>query len=100
MPGWRRAIRPRGRTSRRGSPHPAITSRSWWWRRSSRMASAGSLSELKTRLREIADLRAAAAVLDWDQTTYMPEGGAQARGRQTALLSRLAHERWISPEIG
>ena len=30
----------------------------------------------------------------------MPQGGAQARGRQTALLSRLAHERWISPEIG
>lgn len=59
-----------------------------------------SLTELKARLREIADLRAAAAVLDWDQATYMPQGGAQARGRQSALLSRLAHERWISAEIG
>ena len=64
------------------------------------MESENSLTELKARLREIADLRAAAAVLDWDQATYMPQGGGEARGRQTALLSRLAHERWISPEIG
>ena len=39
------------------------------------------LQELKTHLREVADLRAAAAVLRWDQTTYMPPGGAAARGR-------------------
>lgn len=58
------------------------------------------LGALKTRLREIADLRSADAVLNWDQATYMPEGGAAARGRQSALLSRLAHERRISPEIG
>ena len=58
------------------------------------------LGELKTRLREIADLRSADAVLSWDQATYMPEGGAEARGRQSALLSRLAHERKIAPEIG
>jgi carboxypeptidase Taq len=64
------------------------------------VGSAESLTELRARLREIVDLRAAAAVLDWDQQTYMPPGGAQARGRQTALLSRLAHERRISPEIG
>ena len=64
------------------------------------MGSEGSLAELKARLREIGDLRAAAAVLDWDQATYMPEGGAVARGRQTALLARLAHERRIAPEVG
>ena len=64
------------------------------------MGSEESLTELKARLREIGDLRAAAAVLGWDQATYMPQGGAVARGRQTALLSRLAHERWVSPEIG
>ena len=64
------------------------------------MESETSLTELKARLREIADLRAAASVLDWDQATYMPQGGGAARGRQTALLSRLAHERWISPEVG
>ena len=59
-----------------------------------------SLTELKARLREIADLRAAGAVLSWDQATYMPEGGAPARGRQMAVLSRLAHERAVAPELG
>jgi carboxypeptidase Taq len=48
------------------------------------------LVELKQHLREISDLNAAADVLSWDQATYMPEGGAGARGRQRAMLSRLA----------
>lgn len=51
------------------------------------------LKELKTRLLEISDLNGAAAVLNWDQSTYMPRGGGPARGRQLATLSRLAHER-------
>jgi len=58
------------------------------------------LAELKTRLREVSDLRGAGAVLGWDQATYMPEGGAEARGRQSAMLYRLAHERWISADVG
>lgn len=58
------------------------------------------LAELKARFREISDLRAANAVLSWDQSTYMPDGGADARGRQMAMLSRLAHERAVSPAIG
>ena len=48
------------------------------------------LVELKRRLREISDLNAAGDVLNWDQATYMPEGGAGARGRQRAMLRRLA----------
>ena len=39
------------------------------------------LQELKTRLLGINDLNAAAALLHWDQVTYMPPGGAAARGR-------------------
>lgn len=58
------------------------------------------LAELKTRLREIVDLNFSGAVLNWDQATYMPTGGADARSRQAALLSRLAHERSIAPELG
>ena len=38
------------------------------------------LVELKQRLCEISDLNAAADVLSWGQATYMPEGGAGARG--------------------
>ena len=58
------------------------------------------LVELKRRLREISDLNAAADVLNWDQSTYMPGGGAPARGRQRAVLNRLAHERAIDPALG
>jgi carboxypeptidase Taq len=48
----------------------------------------------------IDDLRSAGAILSWDQTTYMPPGGAPARGRQLATLGRLAHEHFTDPEIG
>jgi len=58
------------------------------------------LQELKTLLLEADDLGKAAAVLSWDQTTYMPSGGARARGRQLATLARLAHERRTAPTIG
>ena len=58
------------------------------------------LQELKERWREVRDLGAAGAVLSWDQQTYMPAGGAPARGRQRALLRRLAHERLTDPAIG
>jgi carboxypeptidase Taq len=58
------------------------------------------LVELKRRLREISDLNAAGDMLNWDQATYMPEGGAGARGRQRAMLCRLAHERAVAPALG
>ncbi|MGB3743629.1 MAG: hypothetical protein WBD11_03710, partial [Xanthobacteraceae bacterium] len=58
------------------------------------------LVELKRRLREISDLNAAGDVLSWDHANYMPEGGAGARGRQRAMLNRLAHERAIDPALG
>ena len=58
------------------------------------------LQELKTHLMEINDLGSAASILHWDQTTYMPPGGAAARGRQLATLSRLAHEKFTDSKIG
>jgi carboxypeptidase Taq len=58
------------------------------------------LVELKARLREINDLGAAGSVLSWDQATYMPPGGAEARARQGALLGRLAHEKATDPALG
>ena len=58
------------------------------------------LDELKARLLEISDLNLAGALLSWDQTTYMPPGGAPARGRQMALLGRIAHEWFTDPAIG
>jgi carboxypeptidase Taq len=58
------------------------------------------LAELKLRLLEISDLTAAGALLGWDQSTYMPRGGAPARARQGATLSKLAHEKSIDPALG
>jgi carboxypeptidase Taq len=58
------------------------------------------LAELKRRLMEIGDLSFAGAVLSWDQATYMPPGGAAARGRQTAMLNKLAHEKSVDPALG
>ncbi len=58
------------------------------------------LAELKQRLLEISDLGRVGAVLGWDEATYMPKGGAVARGRQSAMVSRLRHERAIDPALG
>ena len=59
-----------------------------------------TLHDLKTRLTEVSDLSNVNYLLGWDQSTYMPEGGGDARARQMALLGRLAHERFIDPAIG
>ena len=64
------------------------------------MTAEQKLVRLRSILRDVSDLQSAAAVLGWDQQTYMPPGGAGARGRQIATLSRLAHERFASPEVG
>jgi carboxypeptidase Taq len=58
------------------------------------------LQDLRARLVEVDDLQAATAVLSWDQSTYMPPGGAAARGRQMATLGRLAHEKFTDAAIG
>jgi carboxypeptidase Taq len=57
-------------------------------------------AELKQRLHEISDLRAAGALLSWDHATYMPTHGASARARQGAIVSRMAHEKSVAPELG
>ena len=58
------------------------------------------IQRLRTLLEEISDLNYISALLGWDQQTYMPSGGAVARGNQLALLGRLAHQRSTSAEMG
>jgi carboxypeptidase Taq len=58
------------------------------------------LQELKQRLLEVDNLNGAASLLGWDQTTYMPPGGAPARARQLATLGRLSHEQFTDPAVG
>ncbi len=65
------------------------------------LSESGSLySQLITRLRDVRDVQSAAAVLQWDRATYMPLGGATARGRQLATLRQVAHEKLCDPALG
>jgi carboxypeptidase Taq len=57
------------------------------------------LAKFKTMLQERSDLQYGSFLLSWDQLTYMPPGGAEARGRLTALLDRLAQEILLDPEL-
>jgi carboxypeptidase Taq len=59
-----------------------------------------NLDALKARLLQVDDLGRIASILHWDQATYMPPRGADARGRHLATLSRLAHEQFVDAETG
>jgi len=56
--------------------------------------------QLTERFAEIDDLGHTVALLGWDQQTYMPAGGAAARGEQMATLERILHQRFTDPAIG
>ena len=62
--------------------------------------SKGSFDELRTRLAEISDIGKAMSLLGWDEHVMMPPGGGRLRAEQLATLSRIAHEKFTSPEIG
>jgi carboxypeptidase Taq len=56
--------------------------------------------KLKTRLSEIHDLNKISWVLGWDQRTMMAPKGGRVRAEQLATLGQVAHEKFISGEIG
>jgi len=58
------------------------------------------LARLKTLLAEVVDLNAAAALLGWDQQTYMPAGGTEARGNQLGTIQSISHIKFTSDEVG
>jgi len=62
--------------------------------------SRSSFDELRGRLAEISDLGKTAALLSWDQHVMMPPRGATLRAEQLATVGRIAHTKFIDPEIG
>lgn len=64
----------------------------------SAMEPSARMEAFLERVRPVIDLQRAAALLDWDQNTYMPPGGAEARAEQLGTLIALAHERLVSDE--
>ncbi|NMC70662.1 MAG: carboxypeptidase M32 [Myxococcales bacterium] len=59
-----------------------------------------SLTKLKRRVSELADLGAAIHLLHWDLETYLPPGAVADRASQLALLGRMEHELFASEEVG
>ncbi|MCC6190967.1 MAG: carboxypeptidase M32 [Anaerolineales bacterium] len=58
------------------------------------------LNRLKARLAEIEDVEYAAAILEWDQFVMMPPAGGEGRSYQYATLQKLAHELYVTGEMG
>ncbi len=58
------------------------------------------LAAFKIEMGEIWDLNMAGALLGWDQQTNMPPNGAEERSEQLATLSKIAHHKATSDEIG
>ena len=57
-------------------------------------------NDLITLVREKALLDSTAAVIGWDERTYMPPKGSSHRADQMALLAKLSHAQLTSPRIG
>lgn len=57
-------------------------------------------NQYKSTMQKIADVKYAAAVLQWDQETYLPSKGADFRGQQLATLSEIAHEMFTGEKVG
>ena len=64
------------------------------------MDAPAAYEQLIAHTRKTATLGSAAAVLGWDQQTYLPPGGAGHRGKQLALLAELTHQWSTDARIG
>jgi carboxypeptidase Taq len=64
------------------------------------MTPTDAYADLTRRSRDLALLNSCAAVLGWDQQTYMPRNGAGLRGDQMAYLAKSAHALATDPAIG
>jgi carboxypeptidase Taq len=54
----------------------------------------------RNKMRFIADVKNANAVLQWDQETYLPPKGASFRGQQISTLSEIRHRLFSQDELG
>lgn len=61
---------------------------------------ADPFEPLLARMRELKDLGGAIGLLTWDQETYLPRKGEQARADHLATLQAIHHERLVDPKLG
>src|SRR5215813_8399396 len=64
------------------------------------MTADAAYLELLHRAREQTLLGSCATLLEWDEDVCMPEGGAEHRAEQQALLARLLHVQATDPRLG
>ncbi len=101
-------MRVRIRTRRAGVEAPGLRERkcgrgrgAWTGRRRRRgKLPAMSYPTLEKRFERMYLLRDALTVLEWDASTLMPDGGAQARADQMAVLRVMRHELVTTPDLG
>src|SRR5215207_1455916 len=64
------------------------------------MTANDAYTELVRRSKELGAINSCAAVLGWDQHTYMPPKGGALRGEQMAFLASLSHQKFTDPKVG
>ena len=64
------------------------------------MTQPSEFESLREKLATVHDLGKVGSLLGWDQQTQMPPRGAEARANHLATIGRLAHEFFVSDEIG
>src|SRR4051812_42328224 len=64
------------------------------------MKTAKLYQSYKEKIQQVADVKHSAAVLQWDQETYLPPKAAEVRGRQLATLSEIAHKLFSDDQLG
>src|SRR5215470_2153316 len=64
------------------------------------MSTDAAYLELLHRAREHTLLGSCATLLEWDEDVSMPEGGAEHRAEQQALMARLLHTQATDPRLG
>jgi carboxypeptidase Taq len=64
------------------------------------MSTATLYKDYVTKMQQIAHVKYASAVLQWDQETYLPPKGGTIRGQQIAALNEIAHEKFIAERNG
>ena len=57
-------------------------------------------AELKALVAEIHDLKAALALLEWDQQVYLPAGAENGRAAQIETLSGVIHAKSTAAKLG
>src|SRR6476661_5491759 len=64
------------------------------------MTTAELYGNYQNKMRLIADVKNANAILQWDQETYLPPKGAALRGQQISTLSEISHRLFSEEELG